>query len=125
MKEKHCNKCNEDWPWVYICEGCGSYVGMHPFTDIPLGTLADAATREARKECKAPIQRCARKLPVLSQKWEVHTATGCSIRSESGIIVFEYPLSVHRERINIEEYKRWLDYADHICELHNQSIEGS
>ncbi len=48
-----------EWPWVYICEGCGSYVGMHPFTDIPLGTLADladAATREARKECKAPFE---------------------------------------------------------------------
>jgi len=44
------------WPWIYICEGCDSYVGMHPFTDIPLGTLADAATRDARKECKAPFE---------------------------------------------------------------------
>ena len=61
---------------------------------------------------------------ILSEKWNIHTATGCSVRSESGQIVFEYPLSVHRERINIEEYKRWLDYADHICELHNQFIEG-
>lgn len=44
------------WPWVYACddfEDCGAYVGMHPFTDIPLGTLADAKTRKARKECKA------------------------------------------------------------------------
>lgn len=64
------------------------------------------------------------KKSVLSEKWNIHTATGCSVRSESGQIVFEYPLSVHRERINIEEYKRWLDYADHICELHNQFIEG-
>lgn len=41
-----------DWPWLYVCNGCGAYVGMHPFTDIPLGTLADAATRRARKNCK-------------------------------------------------------------------------
>lgn len=45
-----------NWPWVYICEGCGSYVGIHPFTNIPLGTLADTATREARKVCKAPFE---------------------------------------------------------------------
>lgn len=47
------------WPWVYICAGdiesCGAYVGMHPFTNIPLGTLADAKTREARKKCKVPF----------------------------------------------------------------------
>lgn len=42
------------WPWVYRCENeaCDSYVGMHPFTNIPLGTLANAATREARKQAK-------------------------------------------------------------------------
>lgn len=48
------------WPWVYVCDsdgqGCGAYVGMHPFTNIPLGTLADAKTRAARKECKAPFE---------------------------------------------------------------------
>lgn len=42
-----------DWPWAYLCRGCRAYVGMHPFTDIPLGTLADEATREARKRAKA------------------------------------------------------------------------
>lgn len=44
-----------DWPWAYKCddEKCHSYVGLHPFTNIPLGTLADAVTREARKSAKA------------------------------------------------------------------------
>lgn len=44
-----------EWPWAYLCMGddCGAYVGMHPFTGIPLGTLADAPTREARKQAKA------------------------------------------------------------------------
>lgn len=42
-----------DWPWAYRCSCCGAYVGMHPFTAIPLGTLADGPTREARKRAKA------------------------------------------------------------------------
>ncbi len=46
-----------EWPWAYACDGadgdgCGAYVGMHPFTAIPLGTLADAPTRDARKKAK-------------------------------------------------------------------------
>lgn len=45
-----------DWPYMYLCENCGACVGMHPFTNIPLGTLADRATREARKHCKKPFE---------------------------------------------------------------------
>ncbi len=45
-----------DWPYVYLCQGCGAYVGLHPFTAIPLGTLADKATRQARKSCKTPFE---------------------------------------------------------------------
>ncbi|GBG14457.1 transporter [Novimethylophilus kurashikiensis] len=43
-----------DWPWAYLCTGtrCRAYVGMHPNTDIPLGTLATAEIRDARKRAK-------------------------------------------------------------------------
>jgi hypothetical protein len=42
------------WPYAYRCSSftCDSYVGVHPNTKIPLGTLADRATREARKQYK-------------------------------------------------------------------------
>lgn len=43
------------WPYAYACNdvyGCNSYVGLHPGTDIPLGTLADNATRAARMRAK-------------------------------------------------------------------------
>lgn len=40
------------WPYAYLCRNCDAYVGLHPNTAIPLGTLADADTRKARKECK-------------------------------------------------------------------------
>lgn len=45
-----------DWPYMYLCGDCGACVGMHPFTSIPLGTLADKATRDARKNCKKPFE---------------------------------------------------------------------
>lgn len=38
-----------DWPYIYICCECDAYVGVHSGTNIPLGTLADQATRQARK----------------------------------------------------------------------------
>lgn len=70
----HCNLCNfpvrltrnreiyngqdyGDWPFVYLCQGCGAYVGLHPSTDLPLGTLADFPTRQARKEAKNLFHR--------------------------------------------------------------------
>ena len=40
------------WPWAVKCIGCGAYVGLHPFTGIPLGTLADKAMRDARSAAK-------------------------------------------------------------------------
>ncbi|WP_347558537.1 zinc-finger-containing protein [Robbsia sp. KACC 23696] len=42
------------WPYAYLCANrtCDSYVGIHPRTDIPLGTLANKATRAARKRAK-------------------------------------------------------------------------
>ena len=40
------------WPWMCLCVKCKSYVGLHPFTGIPLGTLANKETREARKLAK-------------------------------------------------------------------------
>lgn len=76
-----------EWPWAYRCvtdetqnsaewdaveeaylsghpidapewkEACGAYVGMHPFTDIPLGVLATKEMREARKRCKPAFIR--------------------------------------------------------------------
>jgi hypothetical protein len=47
-----------EWPWAYKCDGnfCDAYVGMHPFTNIPLGTLATHAMRDARKKAKAAFQ---------------------------------------------------------------------
>lgn len=46
-----------DWPWAYLCTGCDASVGMHPYTAIPLGTLANEALRNARNRSKASFDR--------------------------------------------------------------------
>lgn len=42
------------WPYMYRCvdKQCDSYVGCHPNTTIPLGSLANREMREARKSGK-------------------------------------------------------------------------
>lgn len=42
-----------EWPYLYDCRACDAYVGLHPKTDLPLGTLANAELRNARKTHKA------------------------------------------------------------------------
>lgn len=41
-----------EWPWAVLCKGCRAYVGLHPFTGIPLGTLATGPMRKARQAAK-------------------------------------------------------------------------
>lgn len=47
-------KSFHSWPYAYLCQGkgCGAYVGVHPNTAVPLGTLADKPLRMARKRTK-------------------------------------------------------------------------
>jgi hypothetical protein len=66
-----------EWPYAYLCYDnnlpakdassdeidewikspmpCEAYVGLHPYTDIPLGTLATSEMRSARKIAKRPF----------------------------------------------------------------------
>lgn len=45
---------------IYLCRPCNAYVGVHPGTHNPLGTLANAELRQARQRAHAafdPIWR--------------------------------------------------------------------
>lgn len=46
-----------DWPYAYLCTDCKAYVGLHPDTDIPLGTLASAQLRKDRNTAKDAFHR--------------------------------------------------------------------
>ena len=37
-----------NWDLIWHCGDCGAFVGCHEGTDIPLGLMADAMTRDAR-----------------------------------------------------------------------------
>jgi hypothetical protein len=48
------------WPFVFLCTrfpSCQSWVGLHPETHIPLGTLGDRETRAARNTAKGLLKR--------------------------------------------------------------------
>lgn len=45
------------WPYALACASCDAYVGLHPYTHIPLGTLANKDLREARKRGKSAFIR--------------------------------------------------------------------
>ncbi len=45
-------RCVGLWPYAYKCTACDAYVGLHPNTDIALGTLADARLRGFRQDFK-------------------------------------------------------------------------
>lgn len=83
---KHCPHCGEDvalvensviyngktygkWPYIYRCAPCDAYVGLHPHTDIPLGTLAKKPLRKARIAAKAHFITMCR-----ANKWGRDTA---------------------------------------------------
>lgn len=44
------------WPWMYACQECQACVGMHPRTDLPLGTLGDASTRDQRRRARIALK---------------------------------------------------------------------
>jgi hypothetical protein len=52
---------NRDYGWIYICEnynkGCDSYVGCHPGTTKPLGTLANPILRKKRNKAHLHFDR--------------------------------------------------------------------
>ena len=95
-----------NWPYAYLCSSskCFSYVGLHPYTLIPLGSLATASMRNARKKAKA----------VFNPLWE----SGNMTRSEAYIW-----LAGELGIINTEEcHIGWFDVETcnkviTICEL--------
>lgn len=58
-----------DWPWLYRCVECDASVGMHPFTNIPLGVLADQSLRKTRMRVKAIFKGVCLQFPSRSDAY--------------------------------------------------------
>lgn len=50
-----------DWPLIWYCHDCQASVGCHPTTDIPLGRMADRATRQLRRQAHKALDPTWRK----------------------------------------------------------------
>lgn len=49
-----------EYPWIYMCVNKDAYVGLHPYTAIPLGSLADKELREWRNKSKNVFYKWAK-----------------------------------------------------------------
>lgn len=101
-----------DWPFVYLCMGanCRAYIGLHPGTDIPLGTLADKPTREARIAGKTPFNDIWRDLITRKEAY-AWLAKAMSIEPEA----------CHFGLFNIEQSRKARDLCNAYLAAHHPS----
>lgn len=88
------------WPWAYRCQDreCNSHIGLHPYTAIPLGTIANAELRAARMAVKI----------VFNPIWQSHGGAYRSARSKAYVwLAAQMNISVARCHIG------WFDL--HMC----------
>lgn len=97
-----------EWPYAYRCTGCAAYVGLHPNTDIPLGTLADAPLRAARKRSKEAFVKATRLLHIKERKRSYQwLANAMNIpNSECHFAWFDLDLCRRAERVCTEVVKQ-------------------
>lgn len=89
------------WPWCYFCLTCDAYVGCHPGTVIPLGTLADQKTLNARKEAHAAFDPLWRDGPFTRKEAYKYLAEQLGIQRED----------CHISWFGVDECKRVVDVA--------------
>ena len=56
----------------YLCRNCRAFVGVHPGTDTPLGTLANAELREWRKEAHFWFDRIWKKPTRITTRYNAY-----------------------------------------------------
>lgn len=100
-----------DWPFAYKCVSaeCDSYVGIHPKTDIPIGTLATATMRAARKQAKAAFA------PLWEKQGMDKEAAYSWLADKMGIVPMEH---CHIGWFGIEQCNRVIE----ICNTHLKGI---
>lgn len=111
------------WPYAYLCSNkeCGAFVGVHPNTQIPMGTLADAATRAARKEAHSVFDQIwktnlmkrgeaykwlAKRLDI--EKWRCHIAWFDTVTCKRVVKVCQPLLQSQNSHISNEEAYRMI-----------------
>lgn len=57
---------------IYLCRKCRAYVGTHPHSNKPLGTLADAELREYRKEAHFWFDKIWKEPTKIMTRWKAY-----------------------------------------------------
>lgn len=93
------------WPFLYRCQdaACDSYVGLHPKTDIPLGTLANKETRDYRKKAKGLL------MPMWEEQGMDRTAVYAWLAGKMGI---QDVNQCHIGWFNIEQCKQVIQICN-------------
>jgi len=55
VKSSEIYTSNVDYGWMWLCRACDAYVGCHKGSTDPLGTLANASLRLARRRAHAAL----------------------------------------------------------------------
>ena len=55
------------WPLIWFCRSCTAAVGCHPNTDVPLGLMADRATRQLRQKAHEAFDPLWKNTPWLTR----------------------------------------------------------
>lgn len=87
----------------YLCRNCRAFVGVHPGTDTPLGTLANAELREWRKEAHFWFDRIWKKPTRITTRYNAYGYLAKKMglpREETHIGMFE-----------IEQCKKVIEFS--------------
>ena len=87
----------------YLCRNCRAFVGVHPGTDTPLGTLANEELREWRKEAHFWFDRIWKKPTRITTRYNAYGFLARKMglpREETHIGMFE-----------IEQCKKVIEFS--------------
>lgn len=87
----------------YLCRNCRAFVGVHPGTDTPLGTLANEELREWRKEAHFWFDRIWKKPTRITTRYNAYEYLARKMglpREETHIGMFE-----------IEQCKKVIEFS--------------
>lgn len=86
----------------YLCKGCDAYVGCHPGTSIPLGILANAELRQAKRDAHLAFDRL----------WKEGRITRSKAYIVLARLMMRNPKNTHIGMMSVEQCRRVMA----ICE---------
>lgn len=94
----------------YLCRNCGAFVGVHPGTDIPLGTLANSELREWRKRAHYWFDQIWRKPLRITTRYKAYRWLAEQLdipREKTHIAMFEKEICEKTIKISKERIERY------------------